>query len=339
YRSLDALKTYEKVLELDVYRKGVHYPDKRGMGGVWADPQTDLVVAFCSADQYMYSTDGGATWNPMSSFDGFGDIEFHPMDWLIASSEPSPFLLRTDDLDGNPWLIPNFCESTGQVPIPGGGKWLKCCVSRATGLIYGAGYNTGVWVAGLFTPFVKVLDLSYSGRPIAPGDGYVYIPARPYSTPSKPAPLVRIRELTLADLEKSANFWGTRIPVMEIRDTGTYYSNTYLEGYTGAGGDIPLRYGTFGLMKGASKATIMIRNSTDQDATVQVEGLLSYDKDWPGDLYSWLEPVPIGSSFTVPAGSIHYETLTDPFPWIRLRISFATAPTEHDIRGWIFFKR
>ena len=68
--------------------------------------------------------------------------------------------------------------------------------------------------------------------------------------------------------------------------------------------------------------TLIIHNSHNQIVTCQLQGAA---------LVAFSNPIDIGSSFTVAATTDDYQTISDYFPFLRLKASFSTAPASGDI--------
>jgi len=82
--------------------------------------------------------------------------------------------------------------------------------------------------------------------------------------------------------------------------------------------------------RGFGKAVVAVENTLDQDVSCQLQG--SNSKAW--DTY-W----DIGAPFTVSAGVNSYETLTDMFPYLRLRAVAPIAPTTGYLNAFCMLSR
>ena len=74
--------------------------------------------------------------------------------------------------------------------------------------------------------------------------------------------------------------------------------------------------------RGYSRVAIEVINGLDADVDVTVEGSFT-----PSFYYKF----PVGTTFTVSAGSSTYETLTDPVPYIRIAVKAAAAPSSGEL--------
>ena len=73
--------------------------------------------------------------------------------------------------------------------------------------------------------------------------------------------------------------------------------------------------------------TIAVKNDHDEEGTFQFEGSndVAFDDVWK-----------IGSSFTVPANTKSSEDTTKYFPWVRLKVTYATAPSTGTLTAHLF---
>ena len=72
--------------------------------------------------------------------------------------------------------------------------------------------------------------------------------------------------------------------------------------------------------------TIFVCNDHNQQGTFQVYGSVfaDFNKD-----------VQVGNSFNIAANTTNYETISDYFPYVRLKVTYATAPTTGDLSVFI----
>ena len=82
--------------------------------------------------------------------------------------------------------------------------------------------------------------------------------------------------------------------------------------------------------RGFIPKTIIVYNDTDQTITIPVEG--DRDEDFDQEML-------IGDEFTIPAGDHDYVTLSDYLPFLRIKVSFTSAPTTGDVSGFIMRTR
>ena len=140
--------------------------------------------------------------------------------------------------------------------------------------------------------------------------------------------MAKWRDIPMHLLEPEQSWIDKPFDNAEIRDTDPHY------GWWRGLGDLRV----ISCMKGYSKATIAIHNGLDVDISVQVQGCyhrLFDDAPHPYERYVW----DIGSSFTVSAGACQYETLTDHFPYIRVRVTASAVPSSGVVDVWVFKKR
>jgi len=162
-------------------------------------------------------------------------------------------------------------------------------------------------------------------------DGWVYAALTTYPK-DKPVRLTDAQGLLAkwrdTPLPRGEDAW-TDIPFdsAEIRDTYPHYS-WWRAGYP----DLPVTV----CLRGYRKAVVAIHNELDQDISVQVQGCYHQHFDLPFVPAYRRKVWDIGASFTVSAGGYRYETLTDMFPYIRLRIAAAVAPTSGAVNAWVF---
>ena len=78
--------------------------------------------------------------------------------------------------------------------------------------------------------------------------------------------------------------------------------------------------------RGKGRGSIVVHNKTDQTATVSLYGMHVVTEDVGGD-----SVVQIGSSFTVAATVVGYETFNDPFPFYLVRVVLGGGPDGSNV--------
>jgi len=151
------------------------------------------------------------------------------------------------------------------------------------------------------------INLGDSIRWVASDESYVY------ATGGKT--FFRLRKAYLSNLRLTSppvgEYWVFGWDGIEIRDTNTHYSDNFE-------------------MCDYDKAVIQVINELDQDVTLQVEG------NWHPAFY---DKVNVGSPFTVSTGSRDYQTVTDPFPYMRVAATAAATPSSGRLRVVVFLVR
>jgi len=71
--------------------------------------------------------------------------------------------------------------------------------------------------------------------------------------------------------------------------------------------------------------TIVVHNSLNQDCELQLQGSADDGANW----------IDIGDSFTIPANTNDYQTVTDYFCCYRLQAQCSVAPTTGSLTSWI----
>lgn len=96
-------------------------------------------------------------------------------------------------------------------------------------------------------------------------------------------------------------------------------------------------------MRGYTRFAVGIANGHNQKATVTVQHAMD-----PSFLIVFPNQSP-GNPFSVPAATtpgdpsdpntvpgVEYEVMTNPMPFTRLQVAFATAPTKGSLSAWLF---
>jgi len=302
YRSTDGGDTWENIYTLSNLRS------------VWYDGGRVLIWG---EDIARYSTDDGETWDPMNFmyhiFDAAGPYPFPILGKYIFLAEETS-LLRMDKND-----VPDQYYHT---------VWdthmMESRVLKPYGIDVGPSGN--ILVSGEFGLYLG-LELGekwvrigqYAGsNPVIGWDGYGYVGSGEYKpdVPLVRFPLPRLSQIPSPDYYNSQLFNN-----LDIRDTDNHFSNAYTNTSDHS-------VNSLCSMKGFSKGSISVDNGLDQDVTIQVQG--DHNADFSGSVRD------IGSSFTVGAGATAYETVTDPFPYLRLRASCATAPTSGTLDAYCY---
>lgn len=72
--------------------------------------------------------------------------------------------------------------------------------------------------------------------------------------------------------------------------------------------------------------TLIVENDLDQTVTFQLEG---------SSLEAFTKVIDVGSTFTVAATTNDYQTLSDYFPYLRVKATCATAPTTGSLTCYL----
>jgi hypothetical protein len=76
------------------------------------------------------------------------------------------------------------------------------------------------------------------------------------------------------------------------------------------------------ISQGLLAKTIFVCNDHNQQGTFKVFGSVFSD---------FSKEIQVGSSFDVSANTVSYQTMADYFPYIRLKVTYSTAPTTGDL--------
>ena len=93
-----------------------------------------------------------------------------------------------------------------------------------------------------------------------------------------------------------------------IRDTSDHMSEVSVENY------------------GSQTRTLLIHNKLDESVSIQVQG----DRE-----STFSNPMDIGSAIVVSANTNEYTTMTQYFPFIRIKATCSVAPTTGSLSSWI----